>query len=194
MLELWWERVGGVGWWLGSRVVGRLAGLTSHPLTSPPSLPYPPRELVDTFSSLTPPLPARQGCRSRGLLPVALRLGKIPSSPPPPPPGVREVEVSSRDDLLRFIAAGSAQRTTGATLVHTASSRSHALFTLRILRRLDAGADVITSKVRGGRGAIHSTLDAYEARTSSAQRWIGEGIFTAQNGGEGYSQHVGCIL
>ena len=60
--------------------------------------------------------------------------------------GVREAEASSREELLRCFEAGSASRTTRATLMNEMSSRSHSLFTIMIERRPDPTSDIVTSK------------------------------------------------
>mmetsp|Transcript_3362 Transcript_3362/g.10386 ORF Transcript_3362/g.10386 Transcript_3362/m.10386 type:complete len:159 (-) Transcript_3362:610-1086(-) len=99
------------------------------------------------------------------------------------PPGVREIEVTSREEVLKCVHYGSTQRTTGATLMNGASSRSHSLFTMRILRRSDAGSDFVSSKVRASqrrtcnqrtpkfRGAFHEWrgLARHDARPSCIQ-------------------------
>ena len=60
--------------------------------------------------------------------------------------GVQEAEVCSREELLRCVEAGSASRTTRATLMNEMSSRSHSLFTIMIERRAGPQSDVVTSK------------------------------------------------
>jgi len=48
--------------------------------------------------------------------------------------GLTEVEVKSSSEIMRYLIDGSQSRTTGATAMNNTSSRSHAIFTIHLLR------------------------------------------------------------
>lgn len=65
--------------------------------------------------------------------------------------GVREVEVRSLEDCLELIQAGDKNRATAFTALNAASSRSHAVLMLTVLKRtpLSEGGDL--QRVRVGK-------------------------------------------
>eukprot|EP00899_Mesostigma_viride_P008142 jgi/Mesvir1/17329/Mv07723-RA.1 len=62
--------------------------------------------------------------------------------------GVREVLVTSQEDMLRLLQLGCSARTTGSTLMNQASSRSHAIFTIQLEQR------VPVASATGGEAAV----------------------------------------
>mmetsp|Transcript_29299 Transcript_29299/g.68192 ORF Transcript_29299/g.68192 Transcript_29299/m.68192 type:complete len:651 (+) Transcript_29299:20-1972(+) len=62
--------------------------------------------------------------------------------------GTKEVEVRKPAELLRCLEKGSMQRTTAATQMNEASSRSHAIFSVLLERRSRETGEVMTAKVR----------------------------------------------
>lgn len=73
--------------------------------------------------------------------------------------GIREVPATSAADMQRLLEQGALARTTGATRMNDASSRSHAIFTVMLQQRLlaspPAGAAPDQARACRGRGGMH---------------------------------------
>jgi kinesin family protein 4/21/27 len=77
--------------------------------------------------------------------------------------GLRQVEISSVDDLMNALNFGSTLRQTDATAINARSSRSHAVFSLNLVQR--------KNKLQSGQGAEKRFSVPLEAMTG-ADTWI----------------------
>eukprot|EP00928_Gymnodinium_smaydae_P012075 TRINITY_DN14398_c3_g1_i1.p1 TRINITY_DN14398_c3_g1~~TRINITY_DN14398_c3_g1_i1.p1 ORF type:complete len:1472 (-),score=390.41 TRINITY_DN14398_c3_g1_i1:135-4550(-) len=69
--------------------------------------------------------------------------------------GIHAEQCASAEDMLRCLADGSVQRTTGATLMNEQSSRSHSIFTIIFeQRRLRGGSASAAAAAGDGAGAV----------------------------------------
>ncbi|KAL1959124.1 hypothetical protein VTO42DRAFT_2911 [Malbranchea cinnamomea] len=82
--------------------------------------------------------------------------------------GLRQVNISSYEDLMGALSFGSAIRQTDATAINAKSSRSHAVFSLNLVQHKDGSSSTLTREKRfsmpvealGGSDAAAVTIDS----------------------------------